>query len=62
MATTQESKEKVYSWRLGCLLEAGWPFPLADDVAGREDVDLHRACSLVDEQKCDPELAAEILL
>ena len=51
---------KVESWRLHVLMEAGYPLPLAERVAG-SDADLHRAVELVG-QGCDPETAAEILI
>jgi hypothetical protein len=51
---------KVESWRLHVLLEAGYPVPLAERLAGSE-VDLHAAVALV-ERGCDPTTAAEILL
>jgi hypothetical protein len=42
------------------LMEAGYPLPLAERLAGSE-ADLHRAVELVG-QGCDPETAAEILI
>ncbi|MCS7007744.1 MAG: hypothetical protein RMM28_09685 [Thermoleophilia bacterium] len=51
---------KVESWRLHVLLEAGYPVPLAERLAG-SDVDLHVAVELL-ERGCDPAVAAEILL
>ena len=51
---------KVESWRLHVLMEAGYPLPLAEKLAGTE-VDLHRAVELVS-QGCAPETAVEILL
>ena len=51
---------KVESWRLHVLMEAGYPLPLAERVAGSE-ADLHRAVELVG-QGCDPQVAAEILI
>jgi hypothetical protein len=53
-------REKVASWRLHVLMEAGYPLPLAEKLAGSE-VDLHRAVELVD-QGCTHETAVEILL
>ncbi len=55
-----EFDEQVYAWRLSELLEAEYPFPLADRIASRADIDLHVACELV--RKCEPETAAGILL
>jgi hypothetical protein len=51
---------KVESWRLHVLMEAGYPLPLAERLAGSE-ADLHRAVELV-RQGCDPQTAAEILI
>jgi hypothetical protein len=51
---------KVESWRLHTLLEAGYPVPLAERLAGSE-VDLHVAVELI-RQGCEPGTAAEILL
>jgi len=51
---------KVESWRLHVLMEAGYPLPLAERLAGSE-VDLHHAVELVG-QGCAPETAVEILL
>jgi hypothetical protein len=53
-------RSKVESWRLHVLMEAGYPLPLAERVAG-SDADLHRAVELV-HQGCAPETAAEILI
>jgi hypothetical protein len=53
-------RSKVESWRLHVLMEAGYPLPLAEKLAGSE-ADLHRAVELVT-QGCTPETAAEILI
>ena len=53
-------REKVESWRLHVLIEAGYPLPLAEKLA-HSDADLHRAVELI-AQGCDPQTAAEILL
>jgi len=53
-------RSKVESWRLHVLIEAGYPLPLAERLAGSE-ADLHRAVELVT-QGCAPKTAAEILL
>ena len=53
-------REKVESWRLHVLIEAGYPLPLAERLAGSE-ADLHTAVELVG-QGCEPKTAAEILL
>jgi hypothetical protein len=53
-------RSKVESWRLHVLIEAGYPLPLAERLAG-SDADLHRAVELVN-QGCGHKTAAEILL
>jgi hypothetical protein len=53
-------REKVESWRLHVLIEAGYTLSLAERLAASE-VDLHRAVALL-EAGCSPETAAEILL
>jgi hypothetical protein len=58
--TDQTERAKVQSWRLHVLIEAGYPLPLAEKLAGSE-ADLHRAVDLV-EHGCTAETAAEILL
>ena len=55
-----DERSKVESWRLHILIEAGYPLPLAERLAGSE-ADLHRAVELVT-QGCEPQTAAEILL
>ncbi len=52
--------EKVESWRLHVLIEAGYPLPLAEKLAHSE-ADLHRAVELV-LAGCTFATAAEILL
>ena len=56
----QSERDKVESWRLHVLIEAGYPLSLAERIAASE-IDLHRAVELV-ESGCAPETAAEILL
>ena len=56
----QSEREKVESWRLHVLIEAGYPLPLAERLAG-SGVDLHTAVELL-ERGCRAEIAAEILL
>ena len=56
----QSEQAKVESWRLHVLMEAGYPLPLAERLAGSE-ADLHEAVRLL-EQGCAPATAAEILL
>ena len=57
---TETEKSKVEGWRLHVLMEAGYPLPLAEKIAGSE-ADLHHAVELVN-AGCTPETAAEILL
>jgi hypothetical protein len=58
---TEESEPaKVASWRLHVLIEAGYPLPLAERLAGSQ-ADLHLAVDLV-EAGCAPKTAAEILI
>ncbi len=58
--TPQSEREKVESWRLHVLVEAGYPLPLAEKLAHSE-ADLHRAVELLG-SGCTVETAAEILL
>ena len=57
---TLTEREKVESWRLHVLIEAGYPLPLAEKLAHSE-ADLHRAVELV-HSGCTHKTAAEILL
>ena len=52
-------RSKVESWRLHVLMEAGYPLPLAERLAGSE-ADLHTAVEMLS-QGCTPETAVEIL-
>lgn len=56
----QSDRDKVASWRLHQLMEAGYPVHLAERLA-QSNVDLHRAVALL-RQGCDARVAAEILL
>jgi hypothetical protein len=56
----QSEREKVESWRLHVLIEAGYPLPLAERLAHSE-ADLHRAVELV-RAGCGFETATEILV
>jgi hypothetical protein len=56
----QSDRDKVASWRLHQLIEAGYPVQLAERLA-HSDADLHRAIALV-RQGCEAKVAAEILL
>jgi hypothetical protein len=63
MAQTVEEhteREKVESWRLHVLIEAGYPTELAARIAASE-ADLHIAVELV-KSGCAHSTAAEILL
>ena len=51
---------KVESWRLHVLIEAGYPLPLAEQLAA-SGADLHTCVELV-EHGCTPVVAAQILL
>lgn len=51
---------RVLRWRLTELLRAGYPFDVAQVLARRTDVDLHRAVDLV-RRGCPPRLAYSIL-
>ncbi len=57
----RDERAKVESWRLHVLMEAGYPLPLAEQVA-RSSADLHEAVMLVAERGCSPDIAAKILL
>jgi hypothetical protein len=56
----QSEREKVESWRLHVLIEAGYPLPLAERLAHSE-ADLHRAVEL-GHAGCTFETATEILI
>lgn len=60
LETDGNERAKVEGWRLHVLMEAGYPLPLAERIAGSE-ADLHRAVELI-RRGCAPETAAEILL
>jgi hypothetical protein len=52
--------DDVEAWRLRRLVDAGFPLPLALDLAATPGVDLHALLALLD-RGCPPELAARIL-
>ena len=56
----QSDRDKVASWRLHQLIEAGYPVHVAERLA-HSDADLHRAVELL-RSGCDARVAAEILL
>jgi hypothetical protein len=60
LATRESERDKVERWRLGELLDAGYPVALAERIAA-SDADLHRALELV-ARGCPHRLAAEIVL
>ncbi len=57
---TESERSKVESWRLHVLMEAGYPLPLAERLAGSE-ADLHHAVELI-RAGCTAETATEILI
>jgi hypothetical protein len=58
--TPDSERSKVESWRLHVLIQAGYPLPLAERLAG-SNADLHIAVDLI-RAGCTPDVAAEILL
>ena len=56
----REAISDVQAWRRRRLLDAGFPGPLALDLAVTPGIDLHALLALVD-RGCPPELAARIL-
>ncbi len=56
----ENEQDKVVSWRLHVLIEAGFPLPLAERLAASE-ADLHSCVDLM-RQGCAPGTVAEILL
>jgi hypothetical protein len=50
----------VEAWRLRRLVDAGFPLPLALELAATPGIDLHALLDLLD-RGCPPELAARIL-
>ena len=61
VARVETEAERVFAWRYGELLRAGFDQRLAYKLALRTDIDLHRATNLVG-RGCPPRMAAEILL
>lgn len=57
----ESEHERVERWRADMLERAGYGVEQAAELAGRTDVDLHRAIELV-ENGCSPEVALQILL
>lgn len=60
VAPARVPRTDVEAWRLRRLVEAGFPLPLALELAATTGVDLHALLGLVD-RGCPPELAARIL-
>jgi len=56
----QDSLDQVEAWRLHCLLRAGWKLEHAQVIAILVDVDLHKACRMV-QAGCESEMALQIL-
>ena len=54
-------RDRIEAWRREELERAGYPHDAAAKLAGRDDVDLRRAVSLL-EHGCTVELALRILL
>ncbi|MSO57945.1 MAG: hypothetical protein EXQ77_02760 [Thermoleophilia bacterium] len=59
-AWREGQRERVESWRLYVLIEAGFPVSIAERLAA-SGADLH-ACVALLRQGCSPQTAAEILL
>ena len=59
-ASAPVPRSDVEAWRLRRLVDAGFPLPLALQLAATPGVDLHALLALVD-RGCPPELAARIL-
>jgi len=56
----ESEDERVARWRAEALERAGYDSVSAAELAGRADIDLHRAIGLL-EKGCSPELALRIL-
>jgi len=59
----EESLDEAYEvldWRIGELVNAGYPEKLAVIIALHTEIDLHRACELV-KRGCPPKKAYRIL-
>jgi hypothetical protein len=60
MRTELSASDGVVAWRRRQLLAAGFPVPLAAQLAADGRYDLHALIGLV-ERRCPPELATRIL-
>jgi len=54
-------RDRIVSWRASQLLEAGYDPRTAEEIARCSQIDLHKACEML-EQGCEPDLAAKILV
>jgi hypothetical protein len=59
-APARVPRSDVEAWRLRRLVDAGFPLPLALELAATPGVDLHALLALLD-RGCPPDLAARIL-
>lgn len=59
-ADRDHTVDREFNWRFECLLDAGAPPEVAEVIAGRAMVDLHKACEVF-RNGCDPQLAQELL-
>ena len=57
----QTELRRIERWRAEELERAGYDVAAAERIAGRHDIDLHRAVELL-ARGCPPELALRILL
>ena len=57
---TETELERVERWRADALMRAGYDVRVATELAGRQDIDLHRAIQML-EDGCPPDLALQIL-
>ena len=60
MQATEHDQREVVAWRRDRLAAAGFPLPLAAQIAGDGRYDLHALIELT-ERGCAPELAVRIL-
>ena len=57
----ETEQQRIERWRGEMLERAGYEADQAAELAGRHDIDLHRATALL-EQGCPPDIALRILL